>query len=88
MGSMLHTYHGGQDQLTTAMQEFINGHGVGLQFTAPHEHWLNFMERSFRQLNLLMNRNLVSAHTSGLLWLDSLLYSADTINIFPVSLEW
>ena len=42
------------------------------------------MERNFRQLNLIANRNLLSRHLSELVWLDSLISAADTINIFPV----
>ena len=83
MDSMLHTY-ATADQMTAAMTKFTNDHCVHLQFTAPHAHWLNFMERSFRQLNLLANRALIGAHLSELCWLDALVYAADTMNIFPV----
>ena len=81
--SVLHTYST-RDQLTREMTEFTNYMGVHVQFTAPHQHWLNFMERNFRQLNLLANRNLIQAHVSDLLWLDALIHASDTLNAFPV----
>ena len=81
--SILFTY-ANPDSYTKDMAAFMSDAGIRVQFTAPHQHWLSFLERSFKPVALQTNRNLISGHVTDIVWADATTHAVDLLNISPV----